>query len=399
MNKMFSKFNRAVVISRHLVAILVTFPCLAAAYEEVNEIPNPRLDSGWVVDMTGSIGQDELARIDEFCESIHRSGGTEMAVVMIRTTGGKSVEAFALELFNLWQIGRAAENDGILFLVAKDDRSMRIELGDGIDGDDEQQIARQILDEEVTPRFRAGEYGKGLYDGAFSTAIRILSLAENEIANETNQPAEVSPVTQPPATDTGKRTANPLEAGEKQRGQRSTMPLWIGGGLLGLGSLLFIIGRYWLRYRKRLCERCETEMVLLEETQDDEFLESPEQTEERIGSVNYDVWACLTCDDVTKVRYGRFFTRYSKCPECGYITKFKITKTLIAATTRHAGRVHVEEQCVHCPYHHETSYATPRLSANPSSSSFGRGGHSSAGRSSGGFGGGRSSGGGASGRW
>ena len=188
-------------------------------------------------------------------------------------------------------------------------------------------------------------------------------------------------------------------------------PWFVGFGVLGLGGLVWF--RHFNRYRPRPCLVCGSKTVLLTEEQDDEFLDPPERLEERLGSVDYDVWACLHCDEVCKIRYGKWFTRYSQCPQCRYRTRSKITRTIVQATTTHGGRVRVDEDCENCPYHHTYSYSTPRLPKPSSSSSGSKGGWSSgtsfgsgSSRSSRGsfggggrFGGGRSAGRGASGRW
>lgn len=178
------------------------------------------------------------------------------------------------------------------------------------------------------------------------------------------------------------------------KGTPSYLPWFIGIGGFGLIGSFFGVRRY-LRYRSRMCETCRLDRVLLTEVQDDEFLDKPQRIEEKIGSVDYDVWACLECEDVIKLRYGRWLTRYSRCPECSYVTRFKITETVVPATTMNGGLVRVKETCKHCDYQHTYTYATPRIQKRSSGSSGGSvlsGGSSSSG-------GGFSSGGGASGRW
>ena len=353
-----------------------------AAAEQFSNIPNPRLQGRWVVDTTASINANDLNKANAFCENLNRVNGVEMAVVIIHSTDGRTIESFATDLFNHWGIGNASKNDGMLFLIAKRDRKMRIELGKGITNRRNETIAAEILDDEVAPRFRADEFGEGLYAGAVLSAMDIFELEEEDF--EFDQPAGI------PAAAAGFIGGGGRFA---RGGNFPVKPLLLLGGLLGLGGVAFVGGRHYFRYRGRYCEECGNERVLLEEQQDDEFLERPEQTEERIGSADYDVWACLPCEEVIKLRYGRFFTRYSECPQCAYQTKFQIKRTIVAATRSYGGQVHVEEQCENCTFHDEYYYSTPRLPDNSSSSSgFGGG-------SGGGFSGGSSSGGGASGGW
>lgn len=198
------------------------------------------------------------------------------------------------------------------------------------------------------------------------------------------------------------RNASPrnVPAPRRQRFNRkpTIMPWVFGIGGLGLIGSFFGVRRY-LRYRSRMCETCRIDRVLLTEVQDDDFLNEPQRIEEKIGSVDYDVWACLECEDVVKLRYGRWFTRYSRCPDCSYVTRFKITETVVRATTMNGGLVRVKEFCKHCDYHHVYTYSTPRIqkSSSGGGSVFSGGSGGSGGSSS--SGGGFSSGGGASGRW
>ena len=367
------------------VLSLICATTLTAAAQDFSSIPNPRLQGRWVVDKTGSIDAADLDKVNAFCENLNRVNEVEMAVVIINSTGGRSIESLATDLFNHWGIGNASKNDGMLFLIAKRDRKMRIELGKGITDRRTETIAAEILDEEVTPRFRADDFGEGIYAGTVLSAMDIFELEEEDF--EFNAPTEI------PAGAAGFAGGGGRFA---RGGNFPVKPLLLIGGLLGFGGIAFVGGRRYLRYRSRYCESCGNESVLLEEHQDDEFLEVPEQIEEHIRSADYDVWACLQCEEVVKLRYGSFFTRYSDCPQCTFQTKFKIKRTLITATRSHGGQIHVEERCKNCTYHYEDYYSTPRLPDNSSSSSSSSG---FGGGSGGGFSGGSSSGGGASGGW
>ena len=91
-------------------------------------------------------------------------------------------------------------------------------------------------------------------------------------------------------------------------------------------------------------------MVKLNEVEDDTHLNVHEQIEERIGSVDYDVWCCTSCDAVEKIRYAAFFTKYAKCPQCRARTKSSSTATIRHATTTMTGLSEVTERCAHCDY-------------------------------------------------
>ncbi len=343
-------------------------------------IPSPRPE-GWVVDLTNTLSKTETDHINEVCEEVYGRVGREMTVVVIDSTNGVHHRTFGMDLFNNWGVGSAFSNNGILLLAAVKDRQAEILLGSGIDSAEQKRIAQQIMDDVIVPNFQRKDPGSALYEGIRSCAARILLVSDLKAA--------------PELPGVGAKRA----AQKEYQRQRSRIP-WILGSL-GLGGLSMVFGgRYWMRYRPRECEVCSDGRLLLDETKDDEFLDPPEQLEERIGSVDYDVWACLTCEEVIKIRYGKFWTRYSFCPQCEYATRSKITRTLIHATTSHGGKVLVEESCCNCDHYDRHTYHTPRVSKSSSSSSsssgFGGGGSSGGGS---GFGGGSSSGGGASGSW
>ncbi|HYG63954.1 MAG TPA: TPM domain-containing protein, partial [Thermoanaerobaculia bacterium] len=176
-------------------------------------------------------------------------------------------------------------------------------------------------------------------------------------------------------------------------GSRSRFPG--AGGLAILAGMLGLGGWTAYRYRSRKCPSCKNPMIRLGEVQDDAHLTPPEATEERIGSVDYDVWACASCDHVAKLRYGRLFSGYSECPACQTKALSSRSTTVQAATYTHGGLVRIDRDCAHCGHKDSSTRSTPRRVQQRRTSSFSSGG----GSRSGGFGGGRSSGRGASGRW
>jgi uncharacterized protein len=129
-------------------------------------------------------------------------------------------------------------------------------------------------------------------------------------------------------------------------------------------------------------------MACLAETEDDELLEGGQQAEERIGSVDYDVWKCPTCSHHFTLRYPKWVSSFDKCPQCHNRTKSSTETVIEAATTSSAGSAQVVESCAFCSFTSEYTRVLPRITSSSSSGSSG-GGSSS-------FGGGSSGGGGAS---
>jgi uncharacterized protein len=342
--------------------------------------------------MSGTVSQEAIEHINMVCKEINERLKREMCVVVIPTTNGIKHSKFATDLFNQWGVGSPGipgmpgvwRDNGIMLFVATDDRRAWIALGDGIDSKEEVRLAQQIIDDIVLPNFRDGDGNSALYEGIRACATRIYAVADLD-----------SPRMLPSVSATGR--APKAIRKHKRRGPITWFPWIIGGSVIG-GIGLLIGGRYYMRYRPRHCKTCSLEMVRLEEDQDDQFLNDAEQTEEYLGSVDYDIWACLKCEEVEKIRYGKLFTRYSKCPKCWYVTVLKIEKVLIHANYSHGGKVRVIEDCKSCDYRRTYTYLTPMKvkssSSSSSGSSFGGGGGGGSG-----FSGGSSSGGGAGGGW
>ncbi len=356
-----------------LICLAVVLGLIRPTLADVKDIPSPR-PAGWVTDQTGELNQEIVESINKICDGVKQQQGAEMAVVVIQTTGGQNHRSFATDLFNHWGIGDATKDNGVLILAALRDRRAEIILGDGIDDPEQIRTSQRIMDEAMIPLFRRGNPAQAVFAGARACARDILGLVADE--------AEALPV----AFDQG--FAN--EAVPRPDGQRG-MPWWpwgVGGGALGIGA--WAGGRRYLRYRKRTCSQCKVPMQRLSESEDDEHLSQAQRTEERIGSVNYDVWICSQCSQVQHLRYGAFFSSYSSCPACSARTKHSATRTIQQATTASTGSQEITEKCVNCNYNKVYTRTIPRITSSTTSTSS---------SSSSGFSGGSSSGGGASGGW
>lgn len=343
--------------------MLAIVPALLAA-EPLASIPNPRVQNGtWVTDVAGALRADTVARLNSSIGEFERTTGIEMAVVVIRSLDGASIEESAARLFEMWGIGKKDRDNGLLLLWSTGDRRVRVEVGYGLEGVLPDGKVGAILDAYVIPRFKAGEFDEGVVDGVEA----LLAAARNE------------------------DVALPLAATESYEGDSDgSFSIWlplVGAIPVGLGS--FIGVRKWRRYRRRYCPQCQTRMLLLSDSEDDALLEKGQVAEERIGSVDYDVWNCPACSHHFTLRYPKWVSQYEKCPQCSNRTKSSTETVITAATTSSSGTARVVELCAFCSFTREYTKTLPRITQSSSSSSSG-------GSSSSSFGGGRSGGGGAS---
>ena len=158
------------------IALGAAFACVLLAGIEVEKVPNPReRDGSWVQDSGGVLGEEYIALINDVCRSLNAATSTEMAVVTVDNLAGMTIEDYAERLFRRFGIGLKGRDNGLLLLFSRDDRMVRLEVGYGLEGVVPDGLASRILDEEAVPRFREGEYGRGLYEAAAAVARAVAS--------------------------------------------------------------------------------------------------------------------------------------------------------------------------------------------------------------------------------
>jgi uncharacterized protein len=142
-----------------LVALLFCFAFAAWA-----QVAVPPL-TGRVVDQTGTLSSDDIAALTKTLQDFEARKGSQIAVLIVPTTAPEAIEQFSIRVAEAWKIGRRKVDDGVILLVAKDDRKLRIETGYGLEGALTDVAARRIIDEIITPKFRAGDFAGGISAG------------------------------------------------------------------------------------------------------------------------------------------------------------------------------------------------------------------------------------------
>jgi uncharacterized protein len=132
---------------------------LAAAAQGV--LPVPELTAR-VVDQTGTLDAIQRKGLDDKLAAFEQKKGTQIVVLLVPTTQPEDIASYANRVANTWKIGRKEVGDGILLIVAKDDRKVRIEVAKTLEGAVPDLAARQIIDEAITPHFRQGDFAGGL---------------------------------------------------------------------------------------------------------------------------------------------------------------------------------------------------------------------------------------------
>lgn len=143
----------AAVLGALLVIFILPLASLAA------ELPAL---TGRVVDNAGLIDAATEQVLVQKLEAFEAKSSDQIVVATIPSLGGEAIEPYANRLFRAWQLGQAGENNGILLLIARDDRKMRIEVGYGLEGTLTDLHSKLIIETDLVPAFRAGDFSGGI---------------------------------------------------------------------------------------------------------------------------------------------------------------------------------------------------------------------------------------------
>jgi uncharacterized protein len=158
---------------RHLFAALLALAALAGAVHA--EVPVPPLKAR-VTDLTGTLTTQQKGELEARIAAHEAKRGSQIAVLLLTTTKPEEIEQYAIRVAEAWKIGRKGVDDGLILVVAKDDRRLRIEVGYGLEGVIPDAVAKRVIEERITPRFRDGDIYGGVRDGV----DQLIRLAEGE---------------------------------------------------------------------------------------------------------------------------------------------------------------------------------------------------------------------------
>ncbi len=152
-----------------LVAVLLVGLALAA------EVAVPPLKAR-VTDLTGTLTGPQIQALDAQLRDFERGKGSQIAVLMLPSTQPETIEEYSIRLADAWKIGRARVDDGVILVVAKNDRKLRVEVGRGLEGAIPDGIAKRVIAEVITPHFKANDF----YGGIAAGTDALMKLIEGE---------------------------------------------------------------------------------------------------------------------------------------------------------------------------------------------------------------------------
>lgn len=132
--------------------------------------------TGHVTDQTGTLTAEQKASLEQTMTAFEARKGSQLAVLMVRSTAPEAIEPYALRVAEQWKLGRKRVDDGAILVVAKDDRALRIEVGYGLEGALTDLTSKRIVSETILPRFKQQDF----YGGVSAGVTQIIAVIDGE---------------------------------------------------------------------------------------------------------------------------------------------------------------------------------------------------------------------------
>jgi uncharacterized protein len=129
--------------------------------------------TGRVTDQTATLSIEQKASLEQTLQAFEARKGSQLAVLIVPTSAPETIEQYALRVAEQWKLGRKKVDDGAILVVAKSDRSLRIEVGYGLEGVLNDATSKRIISEIITPRFRQDDFNGGITAGV-DQIIRVI---------------------------------------------------------------------------------------------------------------------------------------------------------------------------------------------------------------------------------
>jgi uncharacterized protein len=144
-----------------------------------DSMPVPALRAP-VTDLTRTLTAEQISSLDAKLRDLQARKGAQLAILMLPATAPETIEQYAIRVAEAWQLGRKEVDDGVLLLIAKDERAVRIEVGYGLEGVLNDATVNRIIRQLIVPQFRQGNYYQGIDDAS----VRIIQLIDGEVLPE-----------------------------------------------------------------------------------------------------------------------------------------------------------------------------------------------------------------------
>lgn len=156
------------MVNKLLIAFLMTF--LFVGFAAALDVPAHK---GRVNDFAGILNSSQVRELEKKLEQYESETSNQVAILIISSLEGDSLEDFSIRVVENWKVGQKGKDNGVLILVAFNDRKMRIEVGRGLEGSLTDLVAGRIIDSVMKPAFKQKDYYKGLDDAISSVALAV----------------------------------------------------------------------------------------------------------------------------------------------------------------------------------------------------------------------------------
>lgn len=156
-----------------MIVLSVMFLFFSVPLKAQELVAIPKLLSR-VTDLNNTLNQSQKEGLENLLSAFEKQKGSQIAVLLIPSVKPETIESYAIRLAESWKIGRKNIDDGVILVIAKEDRRVRIEVGYGLEGALTDILSKRIIEEQILPSFRQGNYYEGVAAGIVSI-IKILS--------------------------------------------------------------------------------------------------------------------------------------------------------------------------------------------------------------------------------
>lgn len=148
----------------HFLCMAVMLSTTVLPWQASAEIAIPAL-SGRVIDQTKTLSPAQISTLDQKLRDIETRKGSQLVVLMVPTTKPEVIEQYAIRVADKWKLGRKKVDDGVILLIAKNDRTVRIEVGYGLEGALTDALSKRIIEGAIVPRFKQQDFYGGILAG------------------------------------------------------------------------------------------------------------------------------------------------------------------------------------------------------------------------------------------
>lgn len=163
------------MLARFYISVLLGVLWLGLSTPAQALVAVPRL-AARVTDQTATLSAEQVSQLEQRLQQFEAAKGSQIALLIVPTTNPEAIEQYSIRVVEVWKIGRKGVDDGVLLVVAKNDRTVRIEVGYSLEGALPDATANRIIDEIIVPRFKQGEFFAGVSEGL----DRIMKVIEGE---------------------------------------------------------------------------------------------------------------------------------------------------------------------------------------------------------------------------